>query len=280
MMRAARGKLRLLGAGAGSPTVVFEAGMGSSSSQWALVQPPVAAVTHVCSYDRPGFEGSPPARGVRDAENAANDLAALLKTAGEKPPFVLVGHSLGAIYVRVFASRFPRDVAGLVLVDPTPLDLKLGWAANTMSTVMMETLPILQRVGLAPLRSQAASLVDDLPEPARSNLIASYASLAHVEAMRDEFRGVPKALAQARVAKLSPDLPVAVLSAGQAMAGMSPRLLASAQEEHARFAAGFTGGIHRIVAGSTHTSLMTNAGHAAEVAEEIQRMVGRVQSLA
>ncbi|MEC4592680.1 alpha/beta hydrolase [Nitrospirillum amazonense] len=120
---ARRVHLRCLGQG--SPTVVFTAGLGGWSATWAKVQPEVAKVTRACAWDRAGF-------GLSDADAKApqivgqttDDLERALKVAGVKGPFVLVGHSAGAHEVLTFTDRHPRDVVGIVLVDPVrPHDL-------------------------------------------------------------------------------------------------------------------------------------------------------------
>lgn len=103
--------------GTGSPTVVFEAGMGSDARSWGAVFPAVAATTRACAYSRANRWGSAE-RGSHTVGQAAADLRAALAAAGEPAPFVLVGHSLGDVYVRVFATLHPTEVTGLVLVDP------------------------------------------------------------------------------------------------------------------------------------------------------------------
>jgi pimeloyl-ACP methyl ester carboxylesterase len=110
--------------GSGAPTVVLEGGI---TSDWAAVQPAVAANDRVCSYDRPDSPGSrsDPAP-QRNAQQVVDDLRALLTAAGESGPFVLVGHSMGGLYVQLYASEYPTEVAGLVLVDPTPEDFSTG----------------------------------------------------------------------------------------------------------------------------------------------------------
>jgi pimeloyl-ACP methyl ester carboxylesterase len=105
-------------AGEGSPTVVLEGGV---APDWAAVQPQVAGQIRVCSYDRPD---APQTRSDptsdRTAQQVVDDLHALLTAAGEAGPYVLVGHSLGGLYVQLYAYQYPEEVAGLVLVDPTP----------------------------------------------------------------------------------------------------------------------------------------------------------------
>ena len=104
--------------GRGGPTVVLEGGI---APDWAAVQGSVAGFSRVCAYDRPDSPGgrSDPTP-ARTAREVVDDLRAVLAAAGEPGPYVLVGHSLGGLYVQLFAYRHPGEAAGLVLVDPTP----------------------------------------------------------------------------------------------------------------------------------------------------------------
>jgi len=104
---------------AGAPTVILEDGAGGASLNWAWIQRDVAETTRVCSYDRPGYAWSDPTDTPRDADTVSRELDALLKSAGEKGPFIAVGHSLGGAYVRMFAAQQHNSVVGLVLVDVT-----------------------------------------------------------------------------------------------------------------------------------------------------------------
>lgn len=266
------GAFHTLTAGAGSPTVVLEAGLGSTSAQWAWIQPGIASFARVLAYDRAGVGASQAATGPRDAAHIAEELKTLLETAGEPPPYVLVGHSLGGIYARVFAGRFPQLVTSLLLIDPTPLDLQLGWFARLSASLMIETLPILHRLGVQPMRVQMEPLGRDLPAEAREALTAAYASLRHLQGFRDEYRAMAISSEQARRARLSPDLPVTVLSAGLAMAPSQEAMVELAQAEHARFAASFRLGRHRVIAGANHLSLVTDPNSAAQIVEEIGRL--------
>lgn len=110
-------RLHLYCTGAGSPTVVLEAGASSFAIDWALVQPDIARTNRVCSYDRAGYGWSDPAIEESRGEAATRDLHAALDASGEKAPFVLVGHSMGGRFVRLFQRGYPREVVGMILVD-------------------------------------------------------------------------------------------------------------------------------------------------------------------
>jgi pimeloyl-ACP methyl ester carboxylesterase len=104
--------------GRGGPTVVLE---GGTTRDWISVQTEVATTSRVCAYDRPDSPGSrSDPTPERTAQEVVDDLVALLAASGEPGPYVLVGHSMGGLYVQLFAYQHPNEVAGLVLVDPTP----------------------------------------------------------------------------------------------------------------------------------------------------------------
>jgi len=110
-------QMRLDCRGSGSPTVVLEAGASIHGIAWARVQDEVAKFTRVCSYDRAGLGWSDSVPEQLSPQRVAEMLHTLLANGGEKPPYLMVGHSLGGIYVRAFAALYPQDVAGMVLVD-------------------------------------------------------------------------------------------------------------------------------------------------------------------
>jgi pimeloyl-ACP methyl ester carboxylesterase len=122
------------GARAGGPTVVMDAGIGECSLGWGLVRPLIARFARVCTYDRAGLGWSDPATTARTSQQMVKDLHTLLANAGIEPPYVMVGHSFGGLNVRLYASQFPEEVAGMVLVDAChedrpirlPLTIRLG----------------------------------------------------------------------------------------------------------------------------------------------------------
>lgn len=112
-------RLNLYCTGNGTPTVVLEAGHGDGLTTWARVQPAISRRTRVCAYDRAGFGFSDPPEKPGTIQQAVDDLHALLAKADARAPFVLVGHSMGGMIVRLYTAEHPDEVAGLVLVDPT-----------------------------------------------------------------------------------------------------------------------------------------------------------------
>jgi pimeloyl-ACP methyl ester carboxylesterase len=114
----------------GSPTVILEAGWGDESTTWTQVQPVIAKFTRVCVYDRVGLGQSDPGPEPRAYHLAMTDLHNLLEKAKIEDPYILVGHSLGGMYMLLFTHRFPSEVEGLILVDSShPDSFELSLAA-------------------------------------------------------------------------------------------------------------------------------------------------------
>ncbi len=116
--------------GTGSPTVVLEAGWGDDGSTWSLVQPEISKYTQTCAYDRVGLGRSDPGPEPETYFEAVLDLHELLKAAKIEVPYILVGHSLGGMYMLLFTHRYPGEVVGLILVDSShPDSFELSLAA-------------------------------------------------------------------------------------------------------------------------------------------------------
>lgn len=116
-------RLHLHCTGSGSPTVVLLHGFADFSFTWALVQPGVAQVTRVCSYDRAGNAWSDPGPPPRGLQRISEELHSLLERSGERGPFILVGHSWGGLIPRLYLPQHPEDVAGVVFVDASHEDM-------------------------------------------------------------------------------------------------------------------------------------------------------------
>ena len=116
-------RMHINSTGEGSPTVILDSGLSDSSLSWYKVQPEVARFVRVVSYDRAGLGWSDPSPQPRNSRVFAEELHTLLRNAGISAPFVLVGHSMGGYDVRMFASLYRPEVAGMVLVDASHPDL-------------------------------------------------------------------------------------------------------------------------------------------------------------
>ena len=110
-------KLHMYCTGKGTPTVILMAGGGAFSIDWALVQPKVAEKTRVCSYDRAGLGWSDPGPVEDTVEEAVRDLHGLLHLSGEPAPYILVGASIGGIFIQAYQRAFPDEVASLVFTN-------------------------------------------------------------------------------------------------------------------------------------------------------------------
>jgi pimeloyl-ACP methyl ester carboxylesterase len=120
--------------GHGPRTVILEAGLGDTLDVWRDIQPRIAAgCSRTIAYNRAGYGGSDVAEGPRDSATIVAELRAELKRRNIDPPYVLVGHSLGGLYMQYFARNYPKEVAGLLLVDSTSWHqgMKLNPSADT-----------------------------------------------------------------------------------------------------------------------------------------------------
>jgi pimeloyl-ACP methyl ester carboxylesterase len=121
-----RMNIRCVGDQGPGPAVLLEAGGGAASSAWARVQEALPSNVRSCAYDRAGLGKSEPGPGPRTMSQEVHELHALLGEARVRGPYVLVGHSIGGLLVRLFTDRYPDDVAAVVLVEPTHESAVLG----------------------------------------------------------------------------------------------------------------------------------------------------------
>ncbi len=209
--------LSLLIGGQGSPAVVFEGGFGTGIASWSTVQKDVAAFARTVSYDRAGLGQSELGPKPRSAKQIASELHTALEKAGVKPPYVLVGHSLGGIFVRVFADMYPKEVVGMVLIDPSQ---------ESFNEWIRKSLP--------------------------DRLKAEQAQMANApEGVRAEAAALGASDAQARVAKVPAGIPVTLLSAteDESMPANARRVWI---EKHKEWIATVPGAKHVVVEKAVH----------------------------
>jgi pimeloyl-ACP methyl ester carboxylesterase len=257
--------------GQGSPTVVLDGGWGYTSVEWSgWVQPEVARHTRVCAYDRAGMGWSEPEPGPPDFTQTADELHTLLQEADEEGPYVLVGHSLAGLYSRIYADRYPEEVAGMVLVDSTHPDQfegsKLVVAMNRAAGVLG---PLLARTGVSRVFNLYPSN-PELPPLQREQSDSLYYTTPHQVAMFEEMGTIPDTQEEARGSGALGEKPLVVVSASDHDAKTG-----ALQEE---FTALSSESSMRIVEGSTHTSLVVDWDHAGQTSEEIVEVVEAVRS--
>lgn len=202
--------------GSGSPTVVIESGWGESSATWGWVQPEVAKITRVCTYDRAGMGWSEPSLYPRTARQFAKELHTLLEKVNEPGPYVLVAHSLGGYTVRVYAHDYPDEVSGLVMIDVQDLPAADGAAPKPAPKPGRNSLPALMaRVGLARLLAGPLGAIQNLPPAEKQAYYASAVTPLYAQTFVDEGRGMSEGGAQARDVTTLGALPLIVLSRGK-----------------------------------------------------------------
>ena len=260
--------------GSGSPTVVLEAGLGETSYSMAgWIAPAIAQVTRVCVYDRAGYGWSEATSDPRDGIAVATDLHTLMAQAQEKGPYVLAGHSTGGVYVRVFAARYPEEVAGMVLLDAQPNeaftrlpDYPAFYAGFSPVTKL---LPYVAQVGIG--RLMAFSSQTGLPQAANEGEIASEATVHQYRAQRDEFAGIPAALTQAQSLQSLGNKPLIVVTAP--MDAQKGWLVLQAEMTKLS-----TNSVQRVILNATHASLISNQTDASASSKAILDVVTAVRT--
>jgi pimeloyl-ACP methyl ester carboxylesterase len=260
--------------GEGSPTVILEAANLGMSAHWVRVQQQqVAQTTRVCAYDRAGMGWSESGPEPRDARQISSELHTLLKGANTEGPFVLVGHSYGGLYARMYAARYPEEVAGVVLVDSSHPEQFTrspeGRAMYKQARRIGAVIPFLTRLGVIRLRNFYPAH-PDLPAQQREQIAAFNSSTQQVSTTVEEFSATPETSAQVRSMGSLGDTPLAVISAGT----QSPDWL-EMQEELATLS---SDSIHRVVEGATHVSLLYDKGDSQVTSAAIEQVVQAVRT--
>ena len=205
-----------------SPAVILEGGFGAGIASWTTVQAEIAKFAQVVSYDRAGLGQSEPGPKPRSAKQIALELHQALQTAGIKPPYVLVGHSFGGPYIRVFANMYPSEVAGMVLIDPSQETFD-GWMKNRSQRKLKE-----------------------------SNAKNEEALLAKApQGVRDESAAVSVTYKQVRSAKVPIGIPVILMTA-MLDSGMPIEVRRVWQEKHKEWIEKVPGGKHILAEKSRH----------------------------
>lgn len=262
-------KIQLDCRGNGSPTVILEAGADIYGSlAWSPIQDQVAMTTRVCAYSHAGTMWSDSRPSALDAEGVANDLRTALRQANESPPFVLVGHSRGAIYNLIFTDLFRGEVAGLVFLDPRHPDIdarrvQAGMSPTTQPLGSARMARSLRWTGIPRLFDQCK--VPSLPESVNA---ACRAYFPHsLDGYISETEVLPAMSTRAMAGKNLGDFPVIVLTRQlpDAWLGATPEERARTQkgedlwrELNADIASWSSRGQQRLVPDSYHQILISH----------------------
>ena len=250
--------------GQGSPTVVLESGLGDGASSWWPVQAEIAKSTRVCAYDRAGLGRSPPGPLPRDTKAEVGDLESLLEKAGVAGPYVLVGHSMGAYNVRLYASRHPDRVAGLVLVDGSVENQGQRFSAVVPDWAKLANRNVeLMRKCADPARTGAVAdaCIGSPPPgypPEQLDRYRDAESAAHFAAVLSERESFDSLDSAELVAERHPfgAMPLIVLTAGSGMSGLPPEHAANISKTwsqmHNEVAALSSAGVNRTIDGAHH----------------------------
>ncbi|MEC8154474.1 MAG: alpha/beta hydrolase [Pseudomonadota bacterium] len=221
--------------GRGEPTVIVLNGLASSIGEWMPVVRRVSAQTRVFVYERRGNGRSPVIASARGSRVIAEELLEMLDDLSIEGPYVLVGHSLGAVYAQTFARLYPEEVAGLLLVDPSVEQLDRFMMGEDEETTMPPMTLVFSPGAKAEFRGRRLAITD-----------------------RDSAPPMPA------------DIPVTVLSAGRNMTGGYSELQEQVTALQSLMPADSDDGRHLIVENSGH-NIQKEAPHAIEL--EIARLV-------
>jgi pimeloyl-ACP methyl ester carboxylesterase len=284
-------QMHLVCVGEGSPAVVLQAGGVAESLWWYRIQNQLAGYTRVCALDRPGLGWSEPANGPREALTIVGELHALLQEAGVPAPYVMAGHSYGAILTRIYATQYPQEVAGIALIDSQILNPKRfasqsefdAWKAQFEGAEALAGW--LTRLGVTRLIAPGTFQQAGYPADIARELAALQSRNQVVDTDTAEKLAAVWALTEASAAAEDlGDLPMAVLWASQTIDGFDV-IDAHAQGSQERYSAlreeisaYSSNSVTRIVEGADHSSILGNEQYAQQVSEAVRDVIEAAQT--
>jgi pimeloyl-ACP methyl ester carboxylesterase len=259
--------------GNGSPTIILDASGGNSSASWGLVQPKIAESTRVCAYDRAGAGWSDRGPIQRDMNQQVRELHGLLAGARVDGPYVLVGHSYGGRIARVYAKAYPREVVGIVLIDPGTLDDDSRFPPQWHKELAAEERLITVARWLAPFGVvrlfRPRMEYYDLPPQQAAASDSFGVTTRYWQTIIDQYRAMPQTLAQEREVTSLGSIPLIVVSA-TVPDDETRRVWTEINGELAELS---TNGVHRVVQGATHESLVWEIDDAQVTIDSIRRVL-------
>jgi pimeloyl-ACP methyl ester carboxylesterase len=277
--------------GQGAPVVLLEPALGGFALQYSHIQAGVSAFTRVLAYDRAGQAWSDLSPSPRTPANLAGELKALLGKLDLHAPYVLVGHSFGGLLSRFYAGFYPQEVAGVVLVDSS--DVQMYDAFPDMDKMVRQAAmgvrlqKIAARLGLgkAIAKLSLGSMANVLPAEDLDTFIAVASRPGHQEAMLAEFSQHRCYYGpQSEVPRSLGDTPLVVITAGNSvtpqerMGSLSGEQLNARHQQWQKDLLQLSSRSEQLILpGATHLSILIQPEYVAQVTNAIRRMVERVR---
>ena len=188
-------------------TIIFESGLGNNCLAWSYVQPKISESVRTVSYDRAGMGWSSKSSKPRTSDQIAKELSGALLEANLEGPFILVGHSAGALFIRSFYQQNPKNVIGMILVDGShPKEILKGF---TLSKIYLQILLILGKMSVRILGRMFINKTT--PQFSKLNDMLALQKKAY-STIYEEFKSLPKSFDEIHKLKDYKDLPLYILT--------------------------------------------------------------------
>lgn len=227
------------------PTIVLMTGIGGSTKDFEAIESRLSVFGRVINYDREGLGRSTWKKNAKDSETIAKELHALLQKTNTKKPVIVIAHSIGGLHARFFLEMYPKNVAGIVLIDPTPEDL--------VETIIGQ-LPIDYQIpAREAMKKEFEMLLEGLPEGA----------------IKEEYKAIESCYNQARLLQNKTQIPIEIISSMKVTEGTSEISLEVAKQLRETL-------LMKMCIGPKRHTLTYNSGHFIQK-EEPQLVVNALQ---
>ncbi len=272
------------GEATGKPTVILEAGNGGFSTQWVHLQNELSQYTQVVSYDRAGYGWSEPAPYPPNLTRNAHDLQTALDTLKIKPPYLLVGHSMGGLFNLSYHAEYPDNIVGMVFLDSTHPNMweyfpdEMRDRQNSMSA-LMRIMQFAANFGVMRIFNPLTAVVVDLPEAEQNASLALSATPQYIKTFLQEAEivsNLPQSMPP--ISDLS-DIPLVVFSANSAPEGqtMPEGIFDIMHSLHQQLAEMSNYGEWYLLDGANHYSIVMAEEYVSQIAEVIRHMLAMQQ---
>ncbi|MBZ0290705.1 MAG: alpha/beta hydrolase [Anaerolineae bacterium] len=260
----------------GRPTVILQAGGAAESLWWYRVQNQLAEQTQVCAYDRAGLGWSEAVATPRDPVVIVGELHALLEQAGVSAPYVMAGHSYGAILARVYAAKYPGEIEGLALVDSMPMHVvEQSEIENARVPFYAAYVPMwmMSQLGLMRFNVRSGFEVNGYPAELVPELAAMQARPQTLETDEAEkgLSGVWALMHASAAATDFGDLPTVVLWASESYATYG-------RENNDEIAGYSSNSVTRVIDGANHLSILGTESYVRQVSDAILAVIEAAQT--